>query len=217
MPLLAGFAQRLSPSSPSLSAESESAKPQRPPRAKSPKLPLTSPTLRPTPNPTSPPPRPTSTPTSTPKNTAPSETKINRRDVPPHLGVRTPPPTPTRIPPEDVTLSSYPHTLSSAHLASSIIPLTPSYPRPPIATLAHGLDRVLFNPGVHFLRDPRSGVYNFPPTTLESVPRLEDFEFEKLPAYITSSKDEALLALAVKEGKTWVGSTSTSVGMLCQV
>ncbi|KNE67085.1 hypothetical protein AMAG_19652 [Allomyces macrogynus ATCC 38327] len=33
----------------------------------------------------------------------------------------------------------------------------------PVAELHHGLDRVLFNPGVHFLQDPRTGIYNFDP------------------------------------------------------
>lgn len=95
-------------------------------------------------------------------------------------------------------------------------PLKPSLPCPPIATLAHGLDRVLFNPGVHFLRDPRSGVYNFSPT-LENVPKLDNFEFSKLPAYVTASKDAPLMELAADAGKKFVGSTSTTVGMLCQV
>jgi dihydropteroate synthase len=76
---------------------------------------------------------------------------------------------------------------------------------------------VLFNPGVHFLRDPRSGVYNFPRRALENIPPVEEFELGKMPAYVTSSKDEVLGALAKREGKQFVGSTSSTVAMLCQV
>lgn len=85
-----------------------------------------------------------------------------------------------------------------------------------MAKLAHNLDRVLFNPGVHFLRDPRSGVYNFP-RFLEAVPPLDDFAFDKLPQYVTSSKDEFLKTLTRREKKTFAGSTSSVVAMLCQV
>lgn len=87
----------------------------------------------------------------------------------------------------------------------------------PIAKLSHNLTRVLFNPGVHFLRDPRSGVYNFPRRGLEDIPPVEQFEGEKMPEYITSSKDDVLNGLALTEGKTFVGSTSSTVAMLCQV
>ena len=131
------------------------------------------------------------------------------RELPPHTNA---PDIPLRGPP---TLASYSHFVDTGTLLLSV--LEPSLPSPPIATLAHGLERVLFNPGVHFLRDPRSGVYNFSPSTLENVPRLDSFDFSKLPEYITSSRDEQLMALATSHDKTFVGSTSTTVGMLCQV
>ncbi|KAG6850279.1 hypothetical protein H0H93_015536 [Arthromyces matolae] len=86
----------------------------------------------------------------------------------------------------------------------------------PIATLAHGLDRVLFNPGVHWLRDPRSKVYNFPPH-LEEIPRVTDFAFERLGGFIKSSRDEDLWALARREKRTFAGSTSSLSGMLSHV
>lgn len=111
-------------------------------------------------------------------------------------------------------LSSYQHVLSPASTAFV------AYPSPyqvPVATLAHSLDRVLFNPGVHFLRDPRSGVYNFTRDTLENVPKISEFDFSKLPQYVTSSKDEALKEIAADQGKTFSGSTSSTVGMLCQI
>ncbi|GAA6014895.1 hypothetical protein JCM10207_002215 [Rhodosporidiobolus poonsookiae] len=117
--------------------------------------------------------------------------------------------------PEPRELSSYAHVLSP-----SLVPFAP-HPPPagpvPIATLAHSLDRVLFNPGVHFLRDPRTGVYNFDPEALENVPRVDEFAFDKLPQYVTSSRDEMLKSIAESEGRTFVGSTSSTVGMLCQI
>ncbi|GAA5954908.1 hypothetical protein JCM21900_004983 [Sporobolomyces salmonicolor] len=122
-------------------------------------------------------------------------------------------PSPPRTPPP--ALSAYQHVLSP-----SSVPFAPT-PSPlghvPIATLSHSLTRALFNPGVHFLRDPRSGVYNFPPDALEHVPKVSEFDFGKLPQYITSSKDEVLKELAEQEGRMFAGSTSSVVGMLCQI
>ncbi|KAG7443094.1 Pet127-domain-containing protein [Guyanagaster necrorhizus] len=86
----------------------------------------------------------------------------------------------------------------------------------PVARLSHGLDRVLFNPGVHWLRDPRSHVYNFPPS-VESIPRVFDFAFERLPGFTKSSRDEELWNLANRENRKFAGSTSSLSGMLCQI
>ena len=74
----------------------------------------------------------------------------------------------------------------------------------PIATLAHKLDRVLFksvnpfpyclavsfdfSPGVHWLQEPRSGVYNFTPW-LQNIPDVNEFAFERLPPFVKSSRD----------------------------
>jgi len=76
----------------------------------------------------------------------------------------------------------------------------------PIAQLAHGLDRVLFkcvfpflshesprlitsrSPGVYWLQDPRSRVYNFTPW-LETIPKVNDFAFERVTGFIRSSQD----------------------------
>ncbi|GAA5892331.1 uncharacterized protein JCM6883_007321 [Sporobolomyces salmoneus] len=118
-----------------------------------------------------------------------------------------------RPPPRE--LSSYPNIVSP-----SSVPFAPTpspLPPVPVAQLSHSLERALFNPGVHFLQDPRSGVYNFPPEILENVPKLDEFEFSKLPKYVTSSKDEVLQQIAKREGKLFSGSTSSTVGMLCQV
>lgn len=110
--------------------------------------------------------------------------------------------------------SAYSHQLSSSHI--NITPVLPSLPGPPIATLAHNLDRVLFNPGVHWVRDPRSGVYNFD-HQIEIIPPVESFQFEKLSRYIRSSEDEILAGIAKREGKKFVSSTSSTTGMMCQV
>ncbi|GAA5927239.1 Pet127p [Sporobolomyces koalae] len=112
-------------------------------------------------------------------------------------------------------LSTYPHRLSPADVQFS--PTESPFADVPIAKLSHNLSRVLFNPGVHFLRDPRSGVYNFSPEILENVPKITEFEFNKLPAYITSSQDETLKMVANREKKLFSGSTSSTVGMLCQI
>jgi len=65
--------------------------------------------------------------------------------------------------------------------------------------LEHKLDRVLFNPGVHWVKDPRTGVYNFTPW-LENIPEVNKFAFEKLQGFIKSSRDKDLWDLAKREG-----------------
>ncbi|ROT39187.1 Pet127-domain-containing protein [Sodiomyces alkalinus F11] len=84
---------------------------------------------------------------------------------------------------------------------------------PEAPALAHGLDRVLFNPGVYHLQDPRSRVYNFDPYLSRIMP-LSEFDFSALKQYVTSSKDSTLLELASKLGKKYSGSTSSMTAML---
>ena len=45
------------------------------------------------------------------------------------------------------------------------------------------------SPGVNWLRDPRSRVYNYNPG-LEEIPNIRDFAFERLPGFVTSSHDQ---------------------------
>lgn len=52
-----------------------------------------------------------------------------------------------------------------------------------------GTTLVFHSPTVHFLRDPHSNVYTFDPR-LESIPTAEEFAFDRLPPYITASRDE---------------------------
>ncbi|TCD70148.1 hypothetical protein EIP91_004618 [Steccherinum ochraceum] len=94
--------------------------------------------------------------------------------------------------------------------------LKPPSEQRPIATLAHGLDRVLFNPGVHWLRDPRSRVYNFSPW-LQTVPQLSTFDFDKVTGFIRSSRDDDLFKVALREKCQFAGSTSSVTGMLAQI
>ncbi|KAJ1028142.1 hypothetical protein NDA13_003588 [Ustilago tritici] len=84
-----------------------------------------------------------------------------------------------------------------------------------VATLSHGLDRVLFNPGVYWLRDPRSGIYNFDPR-IKDILDVDLFDYAALPPYITSSKDPELATLTKQHGKKYCGSTSSMTSLLSQ-
>jgi hypothetical protein len=92
--------------------------------------------------------------------------------------------------------------------------LTPlDIPQPPVPKLSYGLERVLFNPGVYHLQDPRSRVFNFDPYLAKIMP-VSEFDFNALKQYITSSRDETLLATARAEGKKYTGSTSSMTAAL---
>lgn len=84
---------------------------------------------------------------------------------------------------------------------------------PPVPMLSYGLDRVLFNPGVYRLQDPRSRIYNFDPY-LEKIMPVKEFNFDALSEYKTSSKDETLLALTKRLGTKFTGSTSSMSAVL---
>ncbi|KAL8791480.1 MAG: hypothetical protein Q9213_000097 [Squamulea squamosa] len=85
--------------------------------------------------------------------------------------------------------------------------------QPPVPHLSYGLERVLFNPGVYHLQDPRSRVYNFDPY-LQTIMPVADFNFDALREYITSSRDTALQELAASYNKRYVGSSSSMTGIL---
>ncbi|KAJ8097321.1 mitochondrial protein Pet127-domain-containing protein [Lipomyces tetrasporus] len=84
---------------------------------------------------------------------------------------------------------------------------------PPV--LEHGIDRVLFNPGVHFMQDPRSRVYNFPPE-LKHIMSVHEFDYDALPEYQISSKDKVLQSIAKEHKCKYYGSTSSLTAMLSQ-
>lgn len=85
-----------------------------------------------------------------------------------------------------------------------------------VARLARGLRRVLFSEGVHFLRDPRSGVWNFD-KTLGKIPNFDQFAYHRLPQYITASRDEELAQMAADADTKFIGSTSTLTKALSQI
>lgn len=94
--------------------------------------------------------------------------------------------------------------------------LDPPSEQRPIPRLAHNLDRALFNPGVNWLQDPRSRVFNYTPW-LENIPKVKDFDFSRIPGFIKSSMDEDLFRLAKANGAKFAGSTSSLTGMLSQI
>jgi hypothetical protein len=85
--------------------------------------------------------------------------------------------------------------------------------QPPVPGLSYGLDRVLFNPGVVSLQDQHSRVYNFDPY-LQNVMPVQEFDFNALQQYKTSSQDSALSELAKAHDKKYVGSTSSMTSTL---
>ncbi|KAG8813532.1 hypothetical protein FRC17_001504 [Serendipita sp. 399] len=87
--------------------------------------------------------------------------------------------------------------------------IEPPAPQPPVPALSHSLDRVLFNPGAHWLRDPRSRVYNFD-SSLEKVPDIHNFDFDRLTPWTLGS-------LARREGKRFAGSTSSLGSLLSHI
>lgn len=86
-------------------------------------------------------------------------------------------------------------------------------PQPPVPFLEYGLDRVLFNPGIYQLQDAASRVYNFDPY-LQKIMPVEQFDFNSLKEYKTSSQDTALAEIAKQEGTRYVGSTSSMTSSL---
>ncbi|KAJ2904004.1 hypothetical protein GGI21_004356, partial [Coemansia aciculifera] len=84
---------------------------------------------------------------------------------------------------------------------------------PRVPKLGHGLERVLFSPGVHCLQDPHSGVYNFDPY-IRNITQPAEFDYDKLTPYITSSKDKTLMSHARRSKKQFVGSTSSMTHVL---
>jgi hypothetical protein len=82
-----------------------------------------------------------------------------------------------------------------------------------VPRLSYGLDRVLFNPGVYHLQDPRSRVFNFDPY-LQTIMPVHEFDFNALKQYITSSRDQTLLRKTREQKKKYTGSTSSMTSAL---
>ncbi|KAL4989012.1 mitochondrial protein Pet127-domain-containing protein [Aspergillus falconensis] len=83
----------------------------------------------------------------------------------------------------------------------------------PVPELSFGLQRVLFNPGVYQLRDPRSRVYNFDPY-LGTIMPVTEFDFASLKEYITSSRDDTLRNIAKENKRKYMGSSSSMTSVL---
>lgn len=83
----------------------------------------------------------------------------------------------------------------------------------PVPRVEYGLDRVLFNEGVYVLQDPRTRVFNFDPYLATIMP-VDEFDFEALKQYVTSSKDTTLIGVAKKHNKKFTGSTSSMTATL---
>ncbi|KAJ5753730.1 uncharacterized protein N7511_007883 [Penicillium nucicola] len=99
-------------------------------------------------------------------------------------------------------------------VSSTALQLTAlDHPMSPVPGVSFGLDRVLFNPGVYHLRDPRSRVYNFDPYLGDIMP-VTEFDFNTLKPYITSSKDTVLCEMAQKTQKKYYGSSSSMTSAL---
>lgn len=79
--------------------------------------------------------------------------------------------------------------------------------------LHHDLDRALFSPGVHVLKDPRTNIYNFPPY-LESIMSIRDFDFSHVPPFVPSSQDKTLSGIAFDQNKKYTASTSSLTSVL---
>lgn len=106
------------------------------------------------------------------------------------------------------------HKLPIEELSPDQLDLEPvEYEIPPVPRLSYGLDRVLFNPGVYRLQDPRSRVYNFDPY-LEKIMPVTEFDFDALTEYTTSSKDQNLLDMTKELNTKFTGSTSSMSSVL---
>ncbi|OLY80157.1 mRNA degradation protein [Smittium mucronatum] len=85
-----------------------------------------------------------------------------------------------------------------------------------VPKLAHGLDEILFKPGYHFLKDPKTGVYSYP-QFLNTITQPEDFDYSKLTPFIRPSQDIALHDYASSFKKKYVGSTSSMTAVMSQL
>lgn len=83
----------------------------------------------------------------------------------------------------------------------------------PIPQLQHSLSRVLFSPGVHYLQDPRTKVFNFDPYLKHILP-VEDFDFKSITTFVSASKDETLSSIAKDHSLKYYASTSSMTGVL---
>jgi hypothetical protein len=69
------------------------------------------------------------------------------------------------------------------------------------------------SPGVYYIQDPRSRVYNFDPY-IEKIMPVTEFDFKALKPYRISSEDNSLNNIAAKNGFKYYSSTSSLTSLL---
>jgi hypothetical protein len=74
----------------------------------------------------------------------------------------------------------------------------------------------MYSPGVHILKDSRTGSYNFNPY-LGKIVQPQDFNFDMLRTYLRPSQDTQLKELALLHQKRFIGASSSLVGLLSQL
>lgn len=74
----------------------------------------------------------------------------------------------------------------------------------------------MISPGVHWVQDPRTSVFNFTPF-VQHIPDLKDFAFERLSPFTPSSRDVIMRGLASGEERRFAGSTSSLSGLLSHI
>ncbi|PLB49487.1 Pet127-domain-containing protein [Aspergillus steynii IBT 23096] len=153
-----------------------------------------------------------SKPSEVPKDAEPRDAE--KKPMSPPKITRVTPSTPSKGSPPFSVFMSIPGRKEGGTINSKDFALKPlDVETPPVPRLSFGLERVLFNPGVYQLRDPRSRVYNFDPY-LGSIMPVTEFDFASLKDYITSSKDNSLRNIAQKEKKKYIGSSSSMTSSL---
>ncbi|XP_049851161.1 uncharacterized protein LOC126325497 [Schistocerca gregaria] len=88
--------------------------------------------------------------------------------------------------------------------------------RAKIATLNHGLERVLESPGVHYVRNPVTKEYNFS-SYVGRLHHPSEIDYNLMPAFVTTSKDQKLHRLALSLSVRWKGSTSSVSNLLTHI
>ncbi|KAK6462392.1 mitochondrial protein Pet127-domain-containing protein [Scheffersomyces coipomensis] len=84
-----------------------------------------------------------------------------------------------------------------------------------IPKLHHNLDRALFSPGVHFLQDPRTRIFNFSPF-LKDIINYNEFNFDSIAGFQPVSKHIELLRMAKLSKSQFYSSTSSMTSSLMQ-
>jgi hypothetical protein len=94
--------------------------------------------------------------------------------------------------------------------------IEPSIQQDESPRLEHDLDRVLFSPGVHTIKDLRTNVYNFPPH-LENIMSIREFDFQNVPTFVPSAQDTVLADLTASQNLKYSTSTSSLTSVLTQL